>query len=122
MGNSKFFPINVLIFSFLFGLGTLVALKSPVLSQQISYNFDELECERLATQAEKKYRLPENILLSIARVESGYRKIDGITRSWPWTLNAGGNSAYFQSKEDAVKALKIKLKARAKYIQKVDCF
>ena len=71
---------------------------------------DALRCEYLAKDAEKKYGLPENILLSISRVESGYRKVDGVIRSWPWTLNAGGHSAYFQTKEDALRSLEDRIK------------
>ncbi len=71
---------------------------------------DALRCEYLAKDAEKKYGLPENILLSISRVESGYQKVDGVIRSWPWTLNAGGDSAYFKTKEDALLSLEERIK------------
>ena len=67
-------------------------------SQSLNSHKEALQCEYLAKEAEKKYGLPENILLSISRVESGYRKIDGIKRAWPWALNAGGDSAYFETK------------------------
>ena len=79
-------------------------------SQSLSPYQDSLLCEYLAKDAEKKYGLPENILLSISRVESGYQKVDGITRAWPWTLNAGGDSAYFQTKEVALGSLKDRIK------------
>jgi len=69
-----------------------------------------LECEYLAKDAEKRYGLPENILLSISRVESGYQKLDGVRRAWPWTLNAGGDSAYFKTKEAALSSLNERIK------------
>ncbi len=74
-------------------------------SQSVNIHQDALRCEYLAKDAEKKYGLPENILLSISRVESGYQKVDGVIRAWPWTLNAGGDSSYFQTKEDALRYL-----------------
>ena len=79
-------------------------------SQSLNSYQDSLLCEYLAKDSEKKYGLPENILLSISRVESGYQKVDGITRAWPWTLNAGGDSAYFQTKEVALGSLKSRIK------------
>ena len=91
---------------FLFLLLTLLTWSSGVHSQSLGSYQDNLLCEYLAKEAEKKYGLPENILLSISRVESGYKKVDGITRAWPWTLNAGGDSAYFQTKEAALSSLK----------------
>ena len=84
---------------FLFLLLPLLVNNNGAYSQSLNSYQDTLLCEYLAKDAEKKYGLPENILLSISRVESGYQKVDGITRAWPWTLNAGGDSAYFQTKK-----------------------
>ena len=109
-------PINRLTSISLFAvlllsiIWSLLSFINPVYSQVLNQNPDRLKCEKLARQAEEKYQLPKNVLLSIARVESGYGKVEGITRSWPWTLNAGGNSAYFETKKDALKDLKAKLK------------
>ncbi len=91
---------------FLIFLFTLLVNLSEGHSQPLNSHQDKLLCEYLAQGAEKKHGLPKNILLSISRVESGYRKVDGITRAWPWTLNAGGDSAYFQTKEAALDSLK----------------
>ncbi len=93
-------------FSFLFFLFAFLVPVSGVYSQSLNYHQDTLQCEYLAKDAEKKYELPENILLSISRVESGYQKVDGIIRAWPWTLNAGGDSAYFQTKKAALDSLR----------------
>ena len=79
-------------------------------SQSLHSYQDKFKCEYLAKDAESRHGLPENILLSISRVESGFRKVDGVTRAWPWTLNAGGDSAYFQTKEAALDHLKEKTK------------
>ena len=79
-------------------------------SQSLNYYQDTLQCEYLAKEAELRYGLPENILLSISRVETGYQKVNGVRRAWPWTLNASGDSAYFKTKEAALKSLKKRVK------------
>ena len=99
------------IYSFLFFLFTFLTPVNGVYSQSLNYNQDTLQCEYLAKDAEKKYELPENILLSISRVESGYQKVDGIIRAWPWTLNAGGDSAYFKTKKAALNSLKKRIES-----------
>ncbi len=99
------------IYSFLFFLFTFLTPVNGVYSQSLNYHQDTLQCEYLAKDAEKKYELPENILLSISRVESGYQKVDGIIRAWPWTLNAGGDSAYFKTKKAALKSLKKRIES-----------
>ena len=95
---------------FLLLLLPLAVNISGAYSQSLTSYQDTLLCEYLAKDAERKYGLPENILLSISRVESGYQKVGGITRAWPWTLNAGGDSAYFQTKEAALGSLKDRVK------------
>ncbi len=105
--NLRFLEFKISFFIFLF---TLLINFSGVHSQSVNSHQDALRCEYLAKDAEKKYGLPENILLSISRVESGYQKVDGVIRAWPWTLNAGGDSSYFQTKEDALRSLEERIK------------
>ena len=90
--NRRVTEYKISFFIFLF---TLLINISAVYSQSLNSNQHALRCEYLAIDAEKRHGLPENILLSISRVESGYQKVDGVIRAWPWTLNAGGDSAYF---------------------------
>ena len=97
-----------IFFSVLFLSATINV--SDVHSQSLNSYQDKFKCEYLAKDAERRHGLPENILLSISRVESGFRKVDGVTRAWPWTLNAGGDSAYFKTKEAALDHLKEKTK------------
>ena len=94
------------LFFFIISLNGIIGVRSQSLN---SYQ-DTLKCEYLAKEAEVRYGLPENILLSISRVETGYQKVDGVRRAWPWTLNAGGDSAYFQTKDAALKCLKRRVK------------
>ncbi|MDC3081113.1 lytic transglycosylase domain-containing protein [Paracoccaceae bacterium] len=97
------------IFSLFVFLSALI-IFGGVHSQSMNTYKDGLKCEYLAKDAERRHGLPENVLLSISRVESGYQKVDGVRRAWPWTLNAGGDSAYFLTKEEALNSLKQRIK------------
>ena len=105
--NTRAPEYKISFFIFLF---TLIIKLSGAYAQSLNSHQDVLRCEYLAIDAEKRYGLPENILLSISRVESGYQKLDGVIRAWPWTLNAGGDSAYFKTKDDALRSLKKRIK------------
>ena len=94
------------LFFFIISLSGIIEVRPQSLN---SYQ-DTLQCEYLAKEAEVRHGLPENILLSISRVETGYQKVDGVRRAWPWTLNAGGDSAYFHTKDAALKSLKKRVK------------
>ena len=97
------------IFFLFFILNTLINPGGVYSQSQNTYK-DTLKCEYLAKDAEIRHGLPENILLSISRVESGYQKVDGVRRAWPWALNAGGDSAYFLTKEEALDSLNERIK------------
>ncbi len=97
------------IFYLFFFLSSLINIGG-VYSQSMNTYEDVLKCEYLAKDAERRHGLPENILLSISRVESGYQKVDGVRRAWPWALNAGGDSAYFVTKKEALGSLNERIK------------
>ena len=97
------------IFYLFFFLSALINVGG-LYSQSINTFKDTLRCEYLAKDAERRHGLPENILLSISRVESGYKKVDGVRRAWPWALNAGGDSAYLPTKEEALDSLNERIK------------
>jgi hypothetical protein len=61
------------------------------------------QCLRAIADAEQRHGLPKNLLLTIAKVESG-RPITamGDIRPWPWTINADGAGYFFQSRAAAV--------------------
>ncbi len=67
----------------------------------------ELEnCNFLTEKYEKIYNLPNNLLTSIALVESGIKKDKNEFKSWPWTLNVSGKSIYFENKLEIFQYLK----------------
>jgi hypothetical protein len=75
-------------------------------------------CETAVTSAEFVSRLPPRLLHAISLTESG--RLDpasGSVRAWPWTINAAGEGQFFETRQDAVAAVKA-LQARG--VQSID--
>jgi hypothetical protein len=60
-------------------------------------------CDRAAAQASAATGVPVDILLAISRVETGRRR-DGALSPWPWTINADGKGAFYDSEAEAIAA------------------
>lgn len=77
-------------------------------------------CDRAITAARTK-PIPDTLLPAISRVESG--RLDpatGRVRAWPWTINVEGTGTFFETKEEAVAAVKA-LQARGQRSVDVGC-
>jgi hypothetical protein len=64
-------------------------------------------CETAVTTAEYVARLPPRLLGAISLTETG--RVDPATgriRPWPWTINAEGEGQFFDTRQDAVAAVK----------------
>ncbi len=60
-------------------------------------------CKVAAVEAESGLAVPPGLLLAIARVETGRRDAkSGLLEPWPWSVNAQGQSLFFQTKLLAV--------------------
>jgi hypothetical protein len=71
-----------------------------------------IACERAAIAVEASRKMPRALLVSVATAESGrFNTGNGTTRPWPWTINAEGQSFYFDSKKKAVAATRRLLNA-----------
>ncbi len=76
------------------------------------FSFNVLEsselnsCNYFTEKYGKIYNLPNNLLTSIALVESGIKKEKKEFKSWPWTLNVSGKSIYFESRLEILEYLK----------------
>ena len=66
----------------------------------------EKSCEAVASEAEEAFSLPEGILTSIARVESGRKMQDGFYKAWPWTINDNGKGLFFDTRQSAIDYIK----------------
>jgi hypothetical protein len=64
-------------------------------------------CHPAIVSAEASGRLPARLLEAIALVESGrLDKKTGLRTPWPWTINAEGEGYFFDSKDQAIAAVK----------------
>ena len=64
-------------------------------------------CSLAAQQAEKNYQIKPQLLQTIASVESGrWNEKLGKRIAWPWTIQANGRGYYYQTKQEAVAAIK----------------
>lgn len=75
-------------------------------------------CETAATTAEYVGRLPPRLLAAIGVTETGRIDPDtGRLRPWPWTINAEGAGQFFETRPQAIAAVKA-LQARG--VQSID--
>jgi hypothetical protein len=64
-------------------------------------------CETWVTTAEYVNRLPPRLLGAISLTESGrVNPISGRVRPWPWTINAEGEGQFFETRQQAIAAVK----------------
>ena len=64
-------------------------------------------CETALAAAEYRARLPPRMLTAIAEEETGRPDPQtGRVRPWPWTINADGEGQFFETKAQAVAAVK----------------
>ena len=74
-----------------------------------------------AIAAARTRAVPETLLPSIARVESGrLDPVSGRMRPWPWTINVNGVGSFFDTRDDAVAAVRA-LQARGTRSIDVGC-
>ena len=76
------------------------------------------QCRAAIAQAERAGGIPPQLLAAIGRVESGRRDpTSGSFAPWPWTVNAEGQGYFFDSKAEAITAVR---KMRADGMRSID--
>lgn len=73
------------------------------------------DCLAAILDAQARYGIPDNMLLSIGVQEAGRRGPEGLT-VWPWTVNAAGEGAFFRSREEALTWVRAKRRAGVRSI------
>lgn len=63
-------------------------------------------CRGAIAAAERQWHLPDRLMAAIGVVESGKRDASGAVSPWPWTINAEGVGHWFDSKAEAVAAVR----------------
>ncbi len=76
------------------------------------------QCRAAILAAERGHGIPPQLLASIGRVESGRRDpASGAWGAWPWTINAEGQGAYFNTRMEAIQAVEA---LRARGVRSID--
>jgi hypothetical protein len=66
-----------------------------------------LACRSAVGAAERGSGIPPHLLAAISRVESGRRDpVTGDFHPWPWTVNAEGQGFFYDSKAEAIAAVR----------------
>ncbi|HEU5046282.1 MAG TPA: lytic transglycosylase domain-containing protein [Rickettsiales bacterium] len=64
-------------------------------------------CTAYLPRHEREYGIPVHLLAAIASTESGrYNKEIGLSLPWPWTINVEGKGYFFDTKEQAIAAVR----------------
>jgi hypothetical protein len=105
-----------------FCLATALALgvSVPGLAQTVlpTTTAQGLLCRSAVAAAERASGIPVHLLAAISRVESGRRDpASGTVHPWPWTVNAEGEGHYYETKAEAVAAVRA---MQARGIQSID--
>ena len=79
-------------------------------------NADIYKCIESAKKYEEIFKLPENLLVSVALTESGKMLKSGEFVAWPWTVNVKGKGRFFKSKDLVLKYVKNYIKNGKKNI------
>jgi hypothetical protein len=76
------------------------------------------QCRGAIAAAERDHAIPPQLLAAIGRVESGRRDpTSGAWSPWPWTINAEGQGAWFDTKAAAISAVQ---GLRARGVRSID--
>ena len=85
-------------------------LPTPLAAQPV--------CRPAVEAAERAAAIPPHLLAAIARVESGRRDaLTGAVNPWPWTINVEGQGFFYDSKAEAISAVR---EFQAKGIRSID--
>lgn len=60
-------------------------------------------CAAATEYAARQTGVPENVLIAIAKVETGRTTSDGF-HPWPWTINTSGKGQWFQNRDQLLEA------------------
>jgi len=78
------------------------------------------QCRTAIRSAETAAGLPDQLMAAIGRVESGRPDAQGVISPWPWTINVEGEGHIYESKGEAVAAVRA-LQARGAKSIDVGC-
>ena len=98
------------------GAAPLVAMPMPM--PLMTMPASGASCRIAIAAAEQAVAIPPLLMVAIGKVESGRRDpATGAVVAWPWTINAEGQGSYYESKAQAIAAVRA-LQARG--VQSID--
>lgn len=84
----------------LLGAGPALAVTQDIVPEAGTV---QTVCRTAAAELEREHRIPRQLLSAIALAESGrWDAARGESFAWPWTVTAGGQSRYFETKAAAL--------------------
>ena len=114
--------MRLFVSKFLMFLLFLLMFIQPVEASEYPKFVDDTEvCTVAAQQFEEKYQIKKHLLSTITNVESGrWNQQKQRNTAWPWTVNAQGKGRYYETKQEAIAAVK-KLQEKKKKSIDVGC-
>jgi hypothetical protein len=80
---------------------------SPVMQGIMASSADPaMQCRAAIRSAERAAGIPTQLMAAIARVESGRPDAQGVIHPWPWTINVEGQGYIYNSKPEAIAAVR----------------
>lgn len=87
--------------------GVLVAATASVQARGTALPGPATQCEQAIRSAAQVSAIPTELMSAIALVESGRPDAaSGAVHPWPWTINAEGKGFFFNSKLEAIEAVR----------------
>ena len=65
-----------------------------------------LQCRQAIRAAEQAAAIPSQLMAAIGRIESGRRDASGVVHPWPWSINVEGTDHIYDTKAEAVVAVR----------------
>lgn len=111
--------MRLFVSNFLMFLLFLLMFSQPVeASDYPKFVSDSEVCTVAAQQYEDKFQIKKHLLKTITSVETGrWNKAKQKMTAWPWTVNAEGKGYFFESKREAIAAVK---RMQAEGIRSID--
>ena len=65
-----------------------------------------MQCRQAIRAAEQGATIPSQLMAAIGRIESGRRDASGVVHPWPWSINVEGADHVYETKVEAVAAVR----------------
>jgi Transglycosylase SLT domain len=103
-----------IVFALLLSQGLLCLASQPALADPIALSAGALSpgqpgllCQQAIETAGRAHAVPPGLMAAIGRVESGrHDPVTGALHPWPWTVDAEGQGAFYDTKAQAVGAVR----------------